>query len=352
MTLALLIIVTLVVAFLAIVEEEERAFYKPYVYWSVAIVLILCATIRDPGFDRDSLNYEYRFLHPYDDRAMVKEPTFVGIVEFIRLFSDDVHVLFFCYALLGVSLKFLAFRKLTPLYFLPLAIYMGNYYVLHELTQIRAGVASAFFLLAIPPLAQGKRWVAFFLMAAAAMFHFSALAYLPVLVLNDKPLSKWWRIAMATIVPIGYAFYLLGIDTDIIALINIPGLTHKVEIYQGLRDKGVLGYQINVFNAVFLVKLLIYFYLLYFYDTLVHFGRYISLMLKVMALSIAVFLFFAGLPVVAFRVSEMLSVVDIILYSYIFFTLRPVWFGRTIVVVISLALFAINIFYTRILESV
>lgn len=277
----------------------------------------------------------------------MREPTFTLLVMCLRLFTDDPHVLFFVYALLGVGIKLLALRRLSPLFFLPLAIYMGNYYMLHELTQMRAGVAAALFLFAIPYLAQGRRWQAFLWMACAVLFHYSALSLLPLLLFNDKPINKWRRLAMACVVPIGYALYLLNID--ILTIFYIPVITDKIIIYQDLRDRGVLGDQINVFNAVFLVKLLVYFYLLYFYETLVHYAKYISLLLKVMGLSIVIFLFFAGLPVVAFRASELYGVVDIVLYSYLFFTLRPLWFGRAIVVVVSLSLFAINVFYVHLL---
>lgn len=350
MTLGLLIAITLAVALLALLEEEGDRFYKPYIYWSLAIVLILLVATREVGFDRDSLTYEYRFLHPDDVLALVKEPTFVALVALIRSFSYDVHWLFACYAILGVSLKWIAFRRLAPMFFLPIAIYMGNYFILHELTQIRAGVASAFFLLALPYIAQGRRWAAFALIAAAVMFHFSALVYFSALALTDKPLTMRWRIALASIPPIGYALYVLNID--ILTIVYIPFLTDKIEFYQRMRDKGIAGEAINVFNAVFLVKILIYFYLLYFYNTLVRYAHYISLLLKVMALSIIFMLFFAGLPVVAFRVSELFGIVDIILYSYLFYTLRPAWFGRAIIVVVSLALFAINVFYVKIFEPV
>ena len=92
----------------------------------------------------------------------------------------DVHIVFLFYALLGVTLKFVAFRKMSDFWFVPVMLYLTFIFELHEVTQIRTGVMSGLFLLAIRPIAEKKRIKALVLIGLGAVFHVSALALIPL----------------------------------------------------------------------------------------------------------------------------------------------------------------------------
>ena len=118
------------------------------------------------------------------------EPSFLLISYILGLFTDNVHILSLVYAIFGVSLKMYAFREMSEFCFVPLLCYISFYYVLHELTQIRAGVVSGIFLCTHPLIAENKKKIAFLLLLGGSLIHYSSLMLLPVLFLNNKPFNK------------------------------------------------------------------------------------------------------------------------------------------------------------------
>ena len=130
---------------------------KTLVLFTVALLLIFIAGFRPIGLDRDSpdyvilLNYVSLLNIPFSQANFLDiEPAFWMLVEINRvLFSSNERTFFLIFAIIGVSLKILAINRLSSMPFLSLLAYICLYFVLHEMTQIRAGVASGIFLLAI-----------------------------------------------------------------------------------------------------------------------------------------------------------------------------------------------------------
>lgn len=342
--------ILLIVCALSFLEDRLQQ-YNRMIYSALSVVLILFAGLREVGFDRDSGNYDIYFIN-YDDPAieLVVEYSFRLLARIVHFFSDDVHWIFMFYAILGITLKMVAFRRLSKFWFLPLTVYLGNYYILHDLTQMRASVVAGLTFLAIPFIQQGRRKEAFGLFALGCVFHYSTLALLPAAFLSANDMGKRERWIWAAIIPLGYLAYFA--QFNMATMIYIPYITDKIELYENLRDKGIAGDEINVFNLVFLVKCVAYIYILYFYDTVRHQEKYLPLMLRFMGISIFMFLFFAQLPVLSFRISELYGVVEIFIFTYILYTISPTWLGRMVVCAAAVSLFVINIFSLKILESV
>ena len=162
--------------------EDYLGKYKWLIFIIIGLTLILYAGFRPVGFDRDSPNYEAFFMHPDSKESAISvEPTFLWICNFGAIILQDVRIVLLIFAIIGVTIKLLAIKKSSPILFLPLVIYFGNFYYLHELTQIRAGIAAAFFLLALPYPAEGKKALALILVLLACSFHYSAFVLLPFL---------------------------------------------------------------------------------------------------------------------------------------------------------------------------
>lgn len=344
----LLFTIAIIILILSFYEERIEK-YRLGAYIAIGAILIILATVREVGADRDSLSYEYLFIH-YDDPNFTGalEFTFVWLSRILYSLFHDVHAIFFVYALLGVTLKMTAIRRLSKLYFLPLLIYVSYYYILHDLTQIRAAVASGFFLLALSYQIKGRKWIAFILIVCATFFHYSALCLFPVLLLSDKDISKRGKIIWSCIVPIGYIIYFLHIN--IITTLPIPFITSKVETYQKLAESGRFGTEINVFNIVFLVRILILYYNLYFLDIIKEKSPGANLIVKIEAISLACFPGLAILPVMAFRVGELYGIVDVIEMTYIFYTVKQEYIGKAVVSVIAFVQLFVNIFYNDLIS--
>ena len=118
--------------------------------------MILIAGLRPVGIDPDSNNYEYTYIH-YDTPNALEgvEYSYLFLSMIFNKITSDVHILSLFYALLGVGIKFFAFRKLSNTYFLPVIVYIGYYFIMHECMQIRTGILSAVFLLYIKAIGDG-----------------------------------------------------------------------------------------------------------------------------------------------------------------------------------------------------
>lgn len=329
--------------------EERLQKYKSVLYISLCVILVLCAAFKPVGFDNDSEQYEYFFYNNDNPYVLIGvEYSYVVLSRFFMHFTDDVHIMFLLYGGCGLLMKMSAIKRLSELWFLPIMVYLGNYYVLHELTQIRACVVSGLFMLAIIPLAEGNRKKAFWILVIGCIFHYSTLVLFPALFLTNKEMTPKWRIIWALVVPIGYLIYFLKINP--LTTLPIPYIGDKLAAYQELSEKGQKGSIVNVFNAVFVVIWFSYLYILYFYDTVIKHNKYLPLMLRLTGISIFMFLVLTFLPVLSFRVSELYGIVEIFIFANIYYTINPKWLGKTVVLIIGLAQFCINAFYANFLH--
>lgn len=330
--LILLSIIFLLLLFL-VFTEEHLGKYKWMMYIVIGILMIACSGLRPIGFDRDSPNYESIFLHP-DTEPMEHfvEPMFMALCRVVYLFSSDIHVLLFIIAFVAVIIKFYAIRQLTPLFFLPLIIYFGNFFLLHEVTQIRAGIVSGLFLLAIKPLSEGKKLLPLCLLLLGATFHFSALALLPLLLLGNKPISPKTKIVMSCLVPLCFVLYAL--DLDLLSSLPVPFVTEKLETYRMVSEFGNVEKE-SILSPFPLIKMVVFLYFLYFSDTIGHYVPSIHLIIKILGCSLLIYFAFSSVKIISTRFSELYGVVEIVAYPCIMFTVKPDYVGKILVCAIS-----------------
>jgi len=149
-----------------------------------------------------------------------------------------VNALFFTYALISVPIHMALFRKMTNIPFTMLTIYLSYYFMMHEMAQIRAGVAAGCLLWAIYLYAEQKKTYALVAILAGTMFHYSAAAGLVLLLLgNGTTLPRWQKWALFAIVPVGLVAYFTHIDISYIIPEEMGG--DKLMAYRELRDKGL-----------------------------------------------------------------------------------------------------------------
>lgn len=347
----ILIILFFITFTFSLLEDKLKTRDKWIVYITIAIALILLSGFREIGSDSDSENYEHYYLN-YNDKGLIigMELSFRIIAQILNNFTNDVHALFLVYAILGVSLKFIAFKRMSNIFFLPVLVYMGHFYIMHEMTQIRAGVVSSLFLLALKPLAEGKRLQYFLLLCIAMFFHYSTICLIPFIFFNNSNLNKMWRALYIMVIPLGFAIYFANIN--LLVDIPIPYISDKIMLYQNAFERGIGGGEIiNVFNAVFLMEIAIYLYIMFFYDTIIKENKYLPLLLKIYSCFIFIYLAFARiLPEVDRRISGLYLTVSIILFTNIYYTIKPNIAGRIIVAIIGLSLLCINVFYNGLLK--
>ena len=301
----------------------------------MGFVMVLIAGLREIGLDPDSENYEYSFHHYYQSSEMgMVEPSFTLISAVLNVFTDNVHLLFLVYAFLGVTIKLYAFKKNLQCIFVPMMLYISFYFVLHEMTQIRAGVVSALFLLAVYLIAIKENRKALLLIIVVAFFHYSSLALLPTLVFGNKDFNRKENIMIALLIPLSYLIYFGGIS--MLLNTDIPLIGNKLAIYQQAMEKGKMTVNINVFDPVHLVSVMLFYYTLYFRKTITAFNENYNVVIKIVAIGLFLHTSLAFLPVLALRISQLYCIVNIFLFSGIVYTFKQKWMGITVLVLLSI----------------
>lgn len=296
----------------------------------VAILLIFLAGLRPVGLDRDSIMYETELLTQFHTiNWFSKEPTFWLIQQLnLNFFYGMSTPFFFIYAITGVFIKYLVINKISPFPFLSFIVYISFFYIIHEMTQIRAGVATAFVFWSMHDVINNK--VKFFLAKIffATMFHASAIFF--VFLYFIRPSLNFKDVILYTFLPIiGIAVMYLNILNEFFLFSSsyLPGfLSYKVELYYDLANAGKMeeASPINIGNIVFII--LTYFTLVYLFfhkNQGVYVRPIIILSAKWLSVGVFILFSFSFIEVFAYRMSSYLLFPLVIIIPFVFTRFKP-----------------------------
>ncbi len=310
-------------------DEEQKSRTEQLVYFCFVMVLFVVAAFRPIGIDQDSANYVALF-NGVDNKDVEMEASFYMIVNFCHTLTDDPRILFVIYALLAIPIKAVGMARSSRLWMLSLVVWMGYYYIYQDFTQIRVAVSTGIFLFSLRFLGEGKRTVTFLLYLLAVFFHSTAALYLPLLFMGTKPLGNIWKATLSVLPLLGIVVNLMHIDP--VVMLPIPQLQERIELYETLRDSGVMGESISTFNIPFLFKLFIFYFILWKNEYIMEKVPHLALYLKVFVYSITCYLVFSFMPVMAWRLSEVTGVIEVLLFPAIAYAFREQIYGRLIAV--------------------
>ncbi|EPK8021202.1 EpsG family protein [Providencia rettgeri] len=280
----------------------------------LATLLILAATLRPPGIDRDSLTYIDMINRPIAE-LWFQEPTFILLVSINKyIFNNSYIIFFFSYALLGVSLKIIAISKIDKYKWFGVFTYLFLYFTLHDLTQIRAGVASGFFLLSIYYIDKSKS-KAFVFSLLSVIFHYSAILGFIIYCFSTKKINKLFYVILVIVSLL--ISILLSQDIIVTIASYLPDfLSHKVNTYVYLLNNSGQWSEINQFNLYYLSLIYIFLVQLYFTKNVKSNEKFNNskgysdiVILKTMMLMIVSYYILVPIPVLAGRVSEFYGIV-------------------------------------------
>jgi len=353
----LIYIIYFVVLSVLAIEYEVKPFKSIGLLMLVVLAIALLAGLRSQEVARDYQQYQFVFdtIKDFikDDSGSyfsVFEPGFVGIVLLFRmifLYNYGVAIMLF-FALTSVTAKIYSIYKISINPYLVILLYFAHYFILQEMTQIRIGFASAIFLGSLNFYIKKNYKVFVSMVLLATFFHYSALLYLLLFTFNIKNFNKIFYAAfLAAAIVLGFLkLPLFGFVGD---LFSAGGESGKLNTYAEVIQYNLID-EINVFNIITLCSMGCCFYLIYFIPE-VHFLRdkYLTLILKLNIFSIFTLCLFSGVPLVAFRISELFGILSIFNFSYLTrylpFSKYNVWF----VVLLAFVFFYTNVFYGHLL---
>jgi len=284
--------------------------YRSVKLFFIALILIVIAGFRPLEFFNDSDNY-LMMIHSYNN-IYDAEPT-LWIINQInqRLLGGQDQIFFLIYAILGISIKIIAIKRNSLYPWLSVYLYICFYFLLHEMTQIRVGVAGSIFLLAIPEIANKNSKNYFIKTFFAVLFHYSAIIMVLVYFLSNRSLNK----KLYFLLP-GFGILIALISDFTLKIFNLLSiilpsfLSDKIIAYLTLKESDVFT-EINIFNFFTLSLIVIYYFLLLNFDRIA--SKLNIILIKLFAIQIFIFYAFSSVPVFSGRLSEFLGLNIILL---------------------------------------
>lgn len=263
---------------------------------------------------------------------------FTLLTEIIRCLNNDFYFYFFCCAALSIALKITAICRMTSLIWGALLIYVAYIFVLHDMIQMRCAIASGLLLHAVYYTVR-RNFKKFFLIGCIAfLFHYSAILVFPLWFLNTtRPQKKIY----ITLILVAYVFSISGVYlTNLLQYVPIEGL---LNIF--LRSQGTIGDNADIFNAVQLCRLAICFFLFFRVEKIYARNKFSIVLMKIYAISLAILPLFADLQIVAYRVSQLYQVVEIVLIPMLLYSFQGMeLIKRFCVIVIGLSFLLMTVF--------
>ena len=275
------------------------------------VLLALISGLRPIGLDKDSLNY-VGVLHVslVDANFIDKEPFFWLIVELNNfLFLGNPVSFFLVFAFIGVFVKLFAIYKISKKPYTSIALYILLYFILHEMTQIRAGIAAGLFLLAVDDLDKNKTTLYILKVLIGVFFHYSAILCLLFLFLKREKFNP--HLYLVIIIGSIGSGILIGenfLDSIIPLLPEFLGV--KLSLYLQFLREGEQS-ELNSVNYYYISILIFSLFLIYNYQKIK--DSVDLLLIKIFIIGVSSFYLLSFFPVLAFRVSEFFLVVLIVL---------------------------------------
>lgn len=332
-----------VVVILSFLEDYMPSWQKLLVLAAVGVVLICLATFK-PMTTADAINYE-TYFYQNDDPIVEKsiEPSFVYLSRLYLSLGYSITAIFLTYALIAIPLKIALLWKMTPFVFTSMIVYLGIYYPLHDAVQIRCGVATAFLLLAIVPLSKRQYFKALVLVIVATLFHYSSITFLPIFLLGNIKVGKYWKWFLGVAIPICLLLYLAGFSA--FSLMPASMIDGKLDVYKDMSDMGLWGKKYIPYKQItFVFEFALLYFFIYFYDTIKKHCIYAPILIKVLALEMGYFIMFAEIEVVGNRLHELFGMFNVLAFTQCVYFIKPRYVVRIALTVFALTQYLIQMY--------
>ncbi len=342
---ALILSIFAIVVVLAFFEDFMPAWQKILILIPIGIALI-CISAFKPMTTADALNYE-NYFYNNDDYIIeiATEPTYIYMSRFYLSLGYGITAVFLTYALIAIPIKLALLWKMTPFVFTSMIVYVGIYYPMHDAVQIRCGVAVAFLLWAIVPLYKRQYIRASALMIVATLFHYSSLAFLPILILGNIKVGKYWKYFLGVAIPICLVLYLAGISA--FSLIPKSMIEGKLDLYKDLSDTGYWDKYIPYKQISFIAEFALLYIFIFYYDTIEKHCRYAHILIKVLVLEMGYLIMFAEVEVLGNRLHELFGMFNVLAYTQCMWCIKPNYLVR-----IGIAAFSLTYYIAQMYNDV
>lgn len=309
---------------------KDRLLIRLLLFYFFSTLLIFIF-FRDGNRCPDYVTYQY-FYNNIENTTYGIESSLKYIIKFLHFFNFTDISLFIVYGLLGFGIKFSLIKKdRAP--FIALLGYLCYEMPNQEMTAIRAGVATAFLLLAIYSYSNSKIKFYFFGLLAF-LFHYSAFLFIVYPFCIRFSSKKWlWRLLLLSII---LPFIIQPFMIKMLNMINNPFLNAKLMQYSVN-----VNYIKSTFRAAALLRYLIFIIFIYKIKLIRRYNQKINLELLVLMLGILMNSIFSFSPIFQYRTSSLFYSIEIFMYKNFIYIFKNKTVGKLFI----LLLCGFNLFY-------
>ncbi|MGL5030537.1 MAG: EpsG family protein [Aeromonas sp.] len=234
-------------------------------FFIIGILISLFCAIWSSSKPIDLLPDMWVYLEYYNDiisgRNVIVEPTYSLISKAADGFGFGFAFVIFTYAALSLIIKFYVIRNMPGRYKF-VVMYAVSYLILHELIQIRIGMAMSMLFLGFYYYFYNKRKLSFVCFLCAPLFHLSTLVVLITFVISiiiEK--NKFFNVVpYMLVISMLLAFSgLFSLEMIGFFLPSIPFLQYKLAVYTEMQ--GVLNEQVKFYS----VRLILFYVVLFLF---------------------------------------------------------------------------------------
>ena len=325
------------ISLFAIFDTGKRSKLLLFIFTMIVILLIFFTGFRDEYVDNDYWAYK----RMYEKDFVLIEPSF-SLIKYIfkTLLNAKIQWLMLFYALLAMSIKLIAIKEMSNYLFLSLMVFVGDMFLLHEFTQIRAAVAISFMLFSLKYVYSREKVKFALCYVFAVFFHVSALMMIVIWFFDSKKINIW---LCFTLIIICLIFAVVKINTALLfTYFPIPYVQKKVLGYVIRNQGGAVS--ANIFGVYSLTKLFLICILLIKHNIIIKYNKYAYILIKIQLLSSLSLLLFSQNMAAALRISEFFSIAGIILFPLFSVVFKNKLFARFVLFIICTGMILLRIF--------
>lgn len=345
--LILLLIFILLLSVFVLFSENLPAKYHHYIYWGSLLVLLFLCMTRPTSYVSDFKNYEEYFFG-FDEKKiqLIVEPTFLWIAKTVYYAGGSIKTVIIIFAFLSIPLKLYSIRKITDytLFLLTVIVYASNYFMLHDCEQIRLAAGMAFGMFALYQKVERNYILMFFAYLISIAFHGTMSAFAIPLLLTPKEITKRRKIILCLSVPVAVLIWIAHINP--ISVLPIPYLETRLLLYEMAISNGQHP-DVRVINMMVLIRIALFYYIIYYYDTIKEHVKALPILIVSDALSLFCWFSLTKMSVIAVRMSQLFGFIEIILFGCIYYTIKQPLVGKSVVILLALYFFAQNFIYNQ-----
>lgn len=330
-------------SFLCLIESKIPSSIKIWIFWINVLLFAAIAGFRS-GIDMpDYATYQGLYFEVLDSKNVnyFIEPSF----QLIALISNflaprEPIMLFIIYAFLGVFLKNYLILKFPIPIFLAQLVYLSNFFIVHELIQIRAGIATGFIVLTLLNLVRHEKKMALLFLGIATFFHFSSFVFFFLFFFN---FSSFKVRNIFGLLILSYLLYYLKLDPITLGLnFFIENFVFVKSAY--LDTARAEEFATNVIGIFILTKIIIIlFFLTSSANISITRNIYFNLSFVSFVIGVCAYIGLARFPEIAVRISYTLMFFEVFLIPFIASIFKPRYYANLFVIVFSWTFFMANV---------